>query len=67
MLPAATFFVEYLYEVGNELAWESEKFKGGYMIENIKEWQDYERYDRIMKGQPLDEEELPKFPVDGAD
>lgn len=67
MFPEAAFLVEYLYEAGNELAWESEKFLGGNMVENIKEWQDYERYDRIMKGQPLDKEELAKFPVEGAD
>lgn len=67
MFPEATFLVAYLYEAGNELAWESEKFLGGNMVENIKEWQDYERYDRIMKGQPLDKEELAKFPVEGAD
>lgn len=67
MFPEATFLVHYLYEAGNELAWESEKFKGGYMVENIKDWQDYEKYDRIMKGQPLDNEDLERFPVESAD
>ena len=67
MFPEATFLVEYLYEAGNELAWESEKFKGGYMVKNIKSWQDEERYERIMKGQPLFEEDLAKFPVEGAE
>jgi hypothetical protein len=70
MFPEATFLVEYLYEAGNELAWESEEFKGGYMVKNIKDWQDFEKYDRIMKGQPLDKdmkEELAKFPVEGAE
>lgn len=33
-------------------------FKGGYMVENTKDWQDYEKYDRIMRGQPLDKEDL---------
>ena len=67
MFPEATFLVEYLYEAGNELAWESEEFKAGYMVKNIKDWQDGEKYDRIMKGQPLFEEDLAKFPVEGAE
>jgi hypothetical protein len=37
------------------------------MVENTKDWQDYEKYDRIMRGQPLDKEDLERFPVEGAD
>ena len=67
MFPEATFTVFYYYEAGNELAWEKEVFKGGYMVENIKNWQDYDKYDRVMRGQPLDKEDLERFPVEGVD
>jgi len=64
MFPDATITVFYEYEAGNELDWEKDVFKGGYMVENIKDWQDYDKYDRVMRGQPLDKEDLKRFPVE---
>jgi len=67
MFPDATITVFYRYEAQNRLAGEKEVFKGGYMVENTKDWLDPEKYDRVMRGQPLDKEDLERFPVEGAD
>lgn len=53
VFPDATITVFYDFEAGYELDWAKEVVKGGYMVENI-----------VKCGQPLDREELDRFPED---
>jgi hypothetical protein len=65
--PDAIITVSTDHEAGDEINYEIETFKAGVCISHITVVNDWEEWERKMKGAPLDEEELKRFPVDPAE